>query len=172
MIINIFKWSYCITINSKTHYYLLPYLGDFSCFLGGIRKYILISALILSLLCSYIIYLFNFNNRQQWIKVFYCLNGKLTPQEIEIYNPKAMHNIFLWTKLLLILSKIGIYVLLIIAICTYIYKPITESESIIHLIAWLIWLIPNFLSGYTICGTIEEHKVITRQTLCSSFNKS
>jgi len=95
------------------------------------------------------------NNRKQWMRVFYCLNGELTPQQIGIYDPKIMLNIFSWVKLILILSKISFYAFIIIPLFIFVYILITESESIIHLIMWLIWLIPNIFYMYIFYGTIS-----------------
>ena len=101
---------------------------------------IIISISFVICLCN----LFNHNPNLEWLEIFKCLDGSLTPKSVGIKDKRIMLHILVLTKIGFKLLKISIIIATPIAIILFInlFYQNGNPNSQFELIAFIIWFPP------------------------------
>lgn len=138
------------------YYQLCVYLGDVTLLFQGLRKYFIIILLLLTSFAIHLNYLFNHNPNTEWLEIFSCLDGTLTPKSVGIKSSEIVKKMLFVTKICFKLVKLSniCFCLIIIIFTLYLLLKDIRFVSVEEILIVILWLPSTMFIVYMISGLL------------------
>ena len=141
---------------SNDDYKLCIYLGDLTLLFESLRKYLLITIILVMAFAFHLNYLFNHNPNIEWFEIFKCFDGTLTPESIGIKEKKNLIIMLIITKISLKIIKFVSFgfMSLVLGLSFGLFVKKVHIDNQIELISVFVWTIGTVFTGIFQAGII------------------
>jgi len=127
----------------------MPFYGDVSFFIssGSVRNLFLYVATFGPIFACFVVFQISHNklfHKYKCFELLYCLQGELTPLEIQIFDKQVIIKVRSRFRLILFLVKISILIFPIIMAFISIVMLVILSKSFNEFLPWIPWFPINF----------------------------
>lgn len=143
-------------IHPITHHNICVYLGDVTLLFESLREFMLIMMMLTISFALFTNHLFDRNPKTEWLELFKCLEGRVTPISIGIRDKKVVIKMLILAKMGCQLVKMIAFSFTLIASTFCLYslftKPIIRDNLGLMLLIW--WIPATIFTIYFLAGTL------------------